>query len=308
MMSLKRLHLRRAVDVGQRDMVGVGLAERLELVGRAAVLEAAAGVHVGQDDDLFRRQDLRRLGHEADAAKGDHLGVGRGRLARQVEAVADEIGEVLDFGLLVIMGEDDRVALALQPLDLGRAGRGPSGCAVGRSFLFLRRALALALPRAPHYMGANGRYTRRLRSPSVGEARDHLGIVESRPRAAASRSSARPPVRAASRASRIGTSACACLRRSATARARLAWSSRLVGVGQRRQHPALAIFARRGRDRLRARRSRSRAACTLQRVASPRPSGRPPAGAWPDRVHSARRRAGSASARLKSRQAADCAR
>ena len=95
------------------------LAERRELVGRAAVLEAAAGVHVGQDDDLFGRQDLRRLGHEADAAKGDHVGVGRRRLARQIEAVADEIGEVLDFRLLVIMGEDHRVALALQPLDLG---------------------------------------------------------------------------------------------------------------------------------------------------------------------------------------------
>ena len=100
-------------------MVRVRGAEGGELVGRAAVLEAAAGVHVGQDHDLFGRQDFRRLGHEADAAEGDHLGVGRGGLARQIEAVADEIGEVLDFGLLVIMGEDHRVALALQPLDLG---------------------------------------------------------------------------------------------------------------------------------------------------------------------------------------------
>ena len=64
-------------------------------------------------------EDLRRLGHEADAAEGDHLGVGRRRLARQIEAVADEVREVLDFRLLVIMGEDDGVALALQALDLG---------------------------------------------------------------------------------------------------------------------------------------------------------------------------------------------
>ena len=92
-------------------MVGMCFAERLELVGRAAVFEAAAGVHVGQDDDLFGRQDLGGLGHEAHAAKGDHLGVGRRRLARQIEAVADEIGEVLDLRLLVIMREDDRVAL-----------------------------------------------------------------------------------------------------------------------------------------------------------------------------------------------------
>ncbi len=100
-------------------MVGMRRAEGGELVGRAAVLEAAAGVHVGQDHDLLGRQDLRRLGHEADAAKGDHVGVGLRRLARQIEAVADEIGEVLDLRLLVIMGEDHRVALALQPIDLG---------------------------------------------------------------------------------------------------------------------------------------------------------------------------------------------
>ena len=49
----KRFHRRRAVDVGQRDMVRMGLAEGRELVGRAAVFEAAAGVHVGQDDNLF---------------------------------------------------------------------------------------------------------------------------------------------------------------------------------------------------------------------------------------------------------------
>ena len=35
-------------------MVGVRLAEGLELVGRAGVFKAAAGFHVGQDHDLFR--------------------------------------------------------------------------------------------------------------------------------------------------------------------------------------------------------------------------------------------------------------
>ena len=56
-------------------MLGMRGTEGGELVGRAAVLEAAAGVHVGQDHRLFRRQDLRRLGHETDAAKGDDIGV-----------------------------------------------------------------------------------------------------------------------------------------------------------------------------------------------------------------------------------------
>src|SRR4051794_25707515 len=39
----ERFHRRRTVDVGQRDMVRVRGPERRELVGRAAVLEAAAG-------------------------------------------------------------------------------------------------------------------------------------------------------------------------------------------------------------------------------------------------------------------------
>src|SRR3546814_3575102 len=90
-----------------------------ELIGRARILEAAPGIHVGEDHRLVRAQDLGGLGHEADAAKRDHLGVGRRRLARQIEAVADEIGDVLKLGLLIIMREDDGVALLAQPIDLG---------------------------------------------------------------------------------------------------------------------------------------------------------------------------------------------
>jgi hypothetical protein len=100
-------------------MVGVLRTERGELFGRAAVLERAAGVHVGQDDGLVGAQDLRGLGHEAHAAERDHLGIGLCRLARQFERVADEIGKVLDLGLLIIVREDHRVALLAQTLDLG---------------------------------------------------------------------------------------------------------------------------------------------------------------------------------------------
>src|SRR3546814_7138063 len=64
------------------------------------------------------RQYLRRRGHEAHAAEGYDVSIGRLRLAAQIEAVADEIGEVLDFRLLVIMREDDGVALLAQPVDL----------------------------------------------------------------------------------------------------------------------------------------------------------------------------------------------
>ena len=100
-------------------MVRVLGAEGGELVRRARVFEAAPRIHVGEHDDLLGAEDLRGFGHEAHAAEGDHVGVGRVRLAAQLKAVADEVREVLDLGLLVIMGEDDGVALLAQPVDLG---------------------------------------------------------------------------------------------------------------------------------------------------------------------------------------------
>ncbi len=113
------LNLGRAVDVGQRDMVGVRLAEGLELFRRARILEAAAGVEIGQDHDLLRRKDLGGVGHELDPAEGDHFRIGGGGLAAQLQRVPHEIGEVLQFGLLVVMREDHSVALLAQPVDLG---------------------------------------------------------------------------------------------------------------------------------------------------------------------------------------------
>ena len=55
---------------------------------------------------------------------------------RQLEAVADEIGQVLQFGLLVVMREDDRVALLAQPVDLGAQVECRQGWSAGRSFKF----------------------------------------------------------------------------------------------------------------------------------------------------------------------------
>ena len=114
-----RLHRCRAVDVGQRDMVGVRGAEGGKFLRRTAVLQAASGAHVGEDHGLLRAQDLRHLGHEADAAEGDDVGIGLGRLLRQVEAVADEIREVLQRRFLIVMRQDDGVAFLAEAIDLG---------------------------------------------------------------------------------------------------------------------------------------------------------------------------------------------
>ncbi|OHT19235.1 hypothetical protein BHE75_01218 [Sphingomonas haloaromaticamans] len=125
-----RLHRRRAVDVGDGDMIGVRRAEPGELFRRAAILQRAAGIHVRQDHRLFRAQYLGDLGHEAHAAEGDHIGAGVRRLAAQVQAVAHEIGQVLNIGRLVIMGQDHGVALLAQPFDL-RAQVQPGEAQIG---------------------------------------------------------------------------------------------------------------------------------------------------------------------------------
>ena len=63
-------------------------------------------------------EDRGRLGHEVDAAEDDRGRVGGGRLAREAERVADVVGHVLHLGHLVVVGEDDRVALARELADL----------------------------------------------------------------------------------------------------------------------------------------------------------------------------------------------
>src|SRR6185503_1355588 len=219
----ERFHRRRAVDVGERDMVGVSGPKGGELVGRAAVLQAAAGVHVGKNHRLFGRQDFRGLGHEANAAKGDHLGVGRRRLARQIEAVADKIREVLDLWLLVIMREDHGVAFAFQALDLGEKvepfeARCLNGhfcaCAVRR-----RSASSIASSYGVEPVMKLG-----TSLPSVGKRATTFTSLN--PAASSGIAKLRATAsRAACRASCIGTAAVACLRRSWTARSRLAWSS-----------------------------------------------------------------------------------
>ena len=53
-----------------------------------------------------------------DAAKHDDLGVADlAGLARQLQRIADEIGDLEDLRALVIVGQDHRFALRLEPVD-----------------------------------------------------------------------------------------------------------------------------------------------------------------------------------------------
>ncbi|MNI60722.1 hypothetical protein D3C73_1159540 [compost metagenome] len=74
---------------------------------------------VGDQHRLVRRQDLGRLGHEMNARLNDHLGLGLGGLLGQPQAVADIVAHpVKDLGRHIVVGQDDGVALAFQPVDL----------------------------------------------------------------------------------------------------------------------------------------------------------------------------------------------
>jgi len=98
-------------------VAGILLEPAGELLRRAAVGQGTAGVQIGEQHLLVGVQDLGRLGHEVNAAEDDHLGLGGGRLLRELQRVAHEIRDVLDLRVLVVVGEDHRVQLLAQALD-----------------------------------------------------------------------------------------------------------------------------------------------------------------------------------------------
>jgi hypothetical protein len=118
-----------AVDVGDDVVVfgGVGLEEGFQLGAGAALLEGAAGIGVGQDDDLTGIDDLGGFRHEMDAAEGDDIGVGLFGFVGQAEGVADEISDFLDVAGLVIVGQDEGIALFFEAQDFVLEGEGCGG-------------------------------------------------------------------------------------------------------------------------------------------------------------------------------------
>jgi hypothetical protein len=88
-----------------------------ELVGRAAVGKAAPCLQVRQENELVRVEDLRRLGHEMDAGENDDLGLGGRGLLAEPQAVADEVRDILDVGILVVVRQDHGVHFAPEAID-----------------------------------------------------------------------------------------------------------------------------------------------------------------------------------------------
>ena len=132
----ERLDRRRRVHVGHghgrlRDAgVGQHVPRVLDLVDRRHVRHGAARREVRQDHLLVvRREDVRGLGHEVHAAEQDELGLGpRGGLARELERVARDVGELDDLVALVVVAQHERAgaersARGAGPLDEVRVAR-----------------------------------------------------------------------------------------------------------------------------------------------------------------------------------------
>ena len=119
------LDLRAAINICDGIEIGIGLLQGPEFWGRAAFLQRATGVRVRQDDDFAGVEDFGGFGHEMDAAEDDHIGLGFGGLLGEAERIADEIGDVLNFGNLIIMGKDERVKLSFQAENFAREGVPP---------------------------------------------------------------------------------------------------------------------------------------------------------------------------------------
>jgi hypothetical protein len=115
--------------------------------------EAAAGGGIGDQDGLVVGEDLGRLGHEVDAAEHDRRRLDLGGDPRQPERVAHVVGDVLDLGHLVVVGEDDRVALLAS--------------AVLIFIEFFASDRSASTPRAPRKRGGRAFLTRGGRLPTV---------------------------------------------------------------------------------------------------------------------------------------------
>ena len=105
------LDLRRGVHVHHDHGAGVLGLPGAQLIGVDRLRERAAGAEVRDQHGLLGAEDRGGLGHEVNAAELDHLGIGLRRLAGEAERVADEVGHVLQLRQLIVVGEDDGVAL-----------------------------------------------------------------------------------------------------------------------------------------------------------------------------------------------------
>ncbi len=132
----QRFHLGRRVHVGDDDGSRILGFPAPKVVRGDRRRERTTGLEVGKQHRLVGGEDRGRLGHEVHAAEQDDVGVGGCGLAGKTEGVADVVGDVLDLGDLVVVGEDHGVALARRAHEGGPTslpGTGPGSAPRSRS-------------------------------------------------------------------------------------------------------------------------------------------------------------------------------
>ncbi len=113
----ERLHLCRAVDVGDDVELGMFFFKFSQLFGGAALFQAAAGAGIGQDDGPLRVQYFGGFGHEVDSAEEDDPCIGFGGLAGEPERIADIVRNALNFCSLIVVGQDERLMFFFKAAD-----------------------------------------------------------------------------------------------------------------------------------------------------------------------------------------------
>jgi len=120
-------------------VAGIPAPELAHRLHRTAIHQAARCSAVGDHHDAAGVHHFGGFGHEPHAAKGDRVAREIPGLARQLQAVTHDIGQLLNLGRLVVVGEHNRLALFFQVQDLiGDGGCGWHGRRCGSSLQFIR--------------------------------------------------------------------------------------------------------------------------------------------------------------------------
>ena len=114
-----RLDVGRGVDVADEGVFRVLFAERLNILARDGIGEAAAGKRTGDEHVLFGAQNLGRFAHEADCGEQDGLLRDLRGVFAELVAVARVVGHAEhDFGRAVAVREDNGVLVLFALVDL----------------------------------------------------------------------------------------------------------------------------------------------------------------------------------------------
>ena len=111
------LHPNRRIHIGYHRMVGILLQKFGKSIRRTGVGQRTPGFGFGQQHLLLRSEDLCGLGHKMDAREEQDRRIRFSSLCRKRQTIPGKVGDLLDFGQGIVMGQDDGVFLSFQCTD-----------------------------------------------------------------------------------------------------------------------------------------------------------------------------------------------